>query len=579
MNTGFPSHLSKVAGGALLLSLAACFGGGDDDDAPTPPPAGGARTLSEAACTSVGSRTYTNSPVFGASRWVAEGTEKAATTATTALPAHCVVQGTIAPRTGVGGVPYGIQFELRMPAAWNGRFFFQGGGGTDGSVSPATGIINSADGGNNVALSQGYAVVSTDGGHQNSTLATTAAFGADPQARIDWGYNAIDKTAVTAKSIIQGSYGAAPDKSYFLGCSNGGRQGMMFTQRFPDAFDGVVAGAPVMDLGSITAAEIWGLQQFAKAAPRDSTGGIVWSQSFSPADRQLFTDAYVKTCDATDGVADGMVQNPFACSFDPAVLQCTGAKNDTCWTPTQVAAVKATVAGPVTSSGGPVRVPSYSLPRETPVEGYVIDTGWMTPSGQPSRLIGTATSLPGDFAFGAVQVPYLHITPPDPTFDPLGINWDTYPNRMTIDPPWLSTRVDISAFKARGGKMIFYHGISDPGPSVSNTINYYNRLVQLNGGLTPTQAFARLFMVPAMTHCSGGPSTDSFDQLSAIVNWVEKGVAPEQIVAKARAANASGLTSVKPAIPADRTRPLCAYPKTAVYKSGDVEKAESFACQ
>jgi feruloyl esterase len=180
---------------------------------------------------------------------------------------------------------------------------------------------------------------------------------------------------------------------------------------------------------------------------------------------------------------------------------------------------------------------------------------------------------------GGAQIPYLHLTPPDPAFDPIGINWDTYPDRMTIDPPWLSTRLDISSFKARGGKMILYHGVSDPGPSVANTINYYNRLAQINGGIAATQTFARLFTVPAMTHCSGGPSTDSFDQLAAIVDWVENGVAPDVMVAATRAANATGLNAVKPAIPANRTRPLCAYPKSAVYKAGDVEKAESFVCQ
>lgn len=567
-----------LAGSAIVVfSLAACLGDDDEVTAEPPPPVN--KRLVEADCTAIAGRAYINDPVFASARWVADGVEKAAPTASGTLPAHCVVQATVAPRTGTDGVAYGIQFELRLPATWNGRFFFQGGSGTDGTLPPAVGIINSADGGNRVALSQGYAVVTTDGGHQNATLPTSAAFGLDAQARIDWGYNAIDKTAVTAKAIIRASYGAFPEHAYFLGCSNGGRQGMMFTQRFPDYFDGVVAGAPVMDLGSITAAEMWGLQQFAKVAPRNGDGSVAWHQSFSPADRQLFTDAYVSACDLGDGVADRMVQNPLACRFDPAVLQCTGAKDDTCWSAAQVAAVKSTVNGPVNASGSHVMVPGYSLARETAVEGYLLDAGWMAPSGQPSRLIGTATSLPGDFALGGAQIPYLHLTPPDPTFDPLTIDWDSYPDRMTRAPPWLSTQLDLSSFKARGGKMILYHGVSDPGPSVANTLNYYHRLAQINGGIADTRSFARLFMVPAMTHCSGGPATDSFDQLAAIVDWVENGVAPDMMIARTRAANATGLAAVTPTIPANRARPLCAYPKTAVYQAGDIEKAESFACQ
>lgn len=578
MRNGFRGVKPWVGVGAVVLLTAGCLGGGDDDDPPPPPPADD-RQLSEAGCAAVAEGQFANSPEITSTRWVAEGEEKASPSAATSLPAHCVVAGTIDERIGVGSVPYGIQFELRLPAQWNGRFFFQGGGGTDGALRDATGTINSADGGNNVALTQGYAVVSTDGGHQNAALTSGAAFGLDEQARIDWGYTAIDKTAVTAKAIIEGSYGSAPAHSYFVGCSNGGRQGMMFTQRFPDYFDGVVAGAPVMDLGSITAAEVWGLQQFRDITTPTGGTTVDWTTSFSPSDRQLFTDAYVGACDADDGVVDGMVMNPAACQFDPADLQCAGAKDDTCWSPEQVAAVKNTVGGPVDSRGNPVKVPGYDALGETTVLGYPQDAGWMTPSGQPSRLIGTATSLPGDITQGAAQVPYLHITPPQPGFDPLAIDWDTYPGLMTIDPPWLSTRLDISAFKARGGKLILYHGASDPGPSVANTIKYYEDLELLNGGRAATQQFSRLFLVPAMTHCSGGPSADSFDALAAIVDWVENDVAPETMVARTRAGNASGLNSVTPAIPADRTRPLCVYPKTAVYKGGDVEKAESFACE
>lgn len=565
---------------AALMALEGC-GGSDDAPAAPPPPAPPptAKALTAADCTALAAKTYDNTPVFASATWVEDGTQKAAASATAFLPAHCVVRGTINPRTGSDGIPYGIMFELKLPAQWNKRFFFQGGGGTDGSVQPANGIINSADGSNNVALSQGYAVVSTDGGHENSTLSNPAAFGLDPQARIDWGYNGIDKTATTAKSIIRGAYGVAPDHSYFVGCSTGGRQGMQFMQLFPSYFDGVVAGSPVMDLGSISAATVWGLQSVAALVPKDAGGNPLWSQSFSASDQKLFTDAYMNQCDALDGVKDGMVQNPAACHFDPAVLTCSGAKDSSCWTAAQVAAVKRVVGGPVTSSGGPVLVPGYSFVHESAIQGYPLDGNWMTQAGQAGRLVGTATSPPGNLTQGAAAIPYLYITPPDPSFKPLDINWDTYPDRMTVNSPWLSTSLDLAAFKSRGGKVIFSHGTGDPGPSYANTVNYYTRLTQLNGGESETQKFARLFLVPSMGHCSGGPAADSYDPLAAIVNWVENGVAPDSIVAKTRAAN-TALTAVTPVIPAARTRPLCTYPKTAAYKgSGSAEDAANFSCQ
>ena len=567
---------------AAIVTLEGC-GGSDDAPAPpppAPPPAPAAKVLTETDCSALATApSVSNAPVIASAAWVEAGTQKASQSAADFLPAHCVLKGTVNPRTGSDGVAYGVQFELRLPAQWNARFFFQGGSGTDGSLSAAYGTINSADGGNNVALTQGYAVVSTDGGHQNSLLTTTAAFGADNQARIDYGYNAIDKTATTAKSLIGIAYGRAPDRSYFVGCSNGGRQGMQFSQLFPDYFDGIVAGDPVMDLGSITAAEVYGLQQIAAISPKDASGNPLYYQAYSATDRQLYTKAYLQACDANDGVVDGMVQDAGACHFDPSVLQCAGAKNDTCLSAGQVSALKAIVGGPMLASGEKASVPGYLTTRETPVEGYPLDYGWMSPAGQPTRLFGTATSPPGDIALGGTQIPYLHMSPPDPSFDPLAIQWDTYVDRMTVNAPWLSTRLDLSAYKARGGKMIFYHGASDPGPTVANTTRYYQRLAALNGGYAETQKFARYFQIPGMGHCSGGPATDSFDQLAAIVAWVEKGTAPDTLTASARSNN-TALTTVTPAIPAGRTRPLCPYPTHAAYKgSGSVDDAANFSCK
>jgi feruloyl esterase len=488
-----------------------------------------------------------------------------------------VVAGTINPRTGTDGVAYGIRFQLKMPADWNDRFFFQGGGGFDGVLSDANGVINPAQGNNNVALSQGYAVVSTDGGHDNAKLVNQVAFGLDEQARVDFGYNAIDKTTTTAKSIIQTAYDSSPEHSYFVGCSNGGRQGLEFAQRFPDYFDGIIGGSPVMDLAAQSVSGVFDLQTFAKISPTGTDGKPEYYKAFSASDQALFNSAYMAKCDKSDGVVDGMVQNPLSCQFDVSTLQCSGAKNDSCLSPEQVGAVKAVVNGAVTSSGTRVTIPGYYMTHETGMEGYPIDPGWMTATGQAGRLIGSAASPVGS-TLGSTALPYLHLQTPDPSFDPMSANWDTLPDKMTVNPPWLSTNPDISKFKAHGGKMMLFNGTTDPGPFYLNTINYFNKVAQLNGGTQTTQSFFRIYLVPGMGHCSGGASTDSFDMLKPMVDWVEKGISPDTIIASSRANN-SALNAVLPAVPANRTRPLCAYPKAAKYKgTGNIEDASNFTC-
>ena len=240
------------------------------------------------------------------------------TAATDALPEHCIVRGRVNPRVGVNNTPFAISFELRLPSVWNGRFFFQGGGGNDGVVLPATG--NPRNGGP-VALARGFAVVSTDGGHSSPSA---ASYGFDPQARIDHAYNAYDKTVVVAKGLIGHYYGKQPDRSYILGCSGGGRQGMMFAQRFPSYFDGIVAIAPAMRVatGASTSAA-WETIAYAAIAPLDATGKPILSRAFSDEDLTLLSRGILQACDALDGIADGMVT-----IFKPAasIRQCCAAR-------------------------------------------------------------------------------------------------------------------------------------------------------------------------------------------------------------------------------------------------------------
>jgi feruloyl esterase len=489
------------------------------------------------------------------------------------LPEHCLVTGVAGAYIGGDKVSYGTSFEMRLPLNWNGRFMFQGGGGSEGSVPAAVGVAGSLT----PALAQGWAVIAQDGGHANSVLTaagkSTLDFLSEPNATLDWGYGSIDKAAQTAKSIIKTFYGKAPDYSYHVGCSTGGRQGMEFMQRFPSYFDGVVAGDPVYDLTAITESEINSLQSIASLVSKDASGNAQFSQSFTLADQSLFTKAILEACDANDGAVDGVIDNPGSCKFDPATyvfkssqpLKCSGAKTDSCLSSDQIVAIKRINQGPVTSAGSSVVVPSG-----TKVEGYPYDGGFMSPAGIPTRNIGTATAAPGNLALGTNQVGY-YISPQIPTLVPYkSWNFDFDPARLQSNHPVVATSTNIDGFVNKGGKVIWYHGASDPGPSANYTINYFK---SINSKYSNSQNFSRLYLVPNMGHCSGGSSTDQFDMLTPLMNWVEKGVAPDAVVASGSAFSTA---------PASRTRPLCAFPKTAKFTgaaNSDVGNAANFSCQ
>ncbi|RYY80999.1 MAG: tannase/feruloyl esterase family alpha/beta hydrolase, partial [Comamonadaceae bacterium] len=350
---------------------------------------------------------------------------------------------------------------------------------------------------------------------------------------------------------------------YFQGCSGGGRQAMMFSQRFPDYFDGIVAIAPAMRVSSgATIAAMWNNIEFTKVAPKDGEGRRILAQAFSDADLKLVADAVVDACDAKDGAADGMVNNFQACNFNPAVLQCTGAKADDCLSGDQVGALQKVFSGPRTSSG-------TKLYAGQPWDPGLAAGGWrawtlgFAPTATPSSAYNTLMS-------DALRHEFF--TPPDPTFDILTFDFDKDPARMEAFSKVYDTYRDATLAKYRdgGGKLLFVHGMSDPIFSALDTQDYYERLAKNNGGIAKTQDFARAFFVPGMNHCSGGPATDSFDPLQATVDWVEKGKAPDVIAAAALPTNAS--------FP-NRTRPLCAYPKFAKYKgTGSLEDAANFTC-
>jgi hypothetical protein len=453
------------------------------------------------------------------------------------LPAHCRVEGVIEPRTGRNGRPYAIGFAVALPDEWNGRFLFQGGGGLNGMVAEPLGEVASGD---TPALARGFAVVTTDSGHAGAVF--DGSFFEDQQAALNFLYQAIGKVTVVARQIVAQHYGKPAAHSYYVGCSTGGREAMMMSQRYPDYFDGIVAGAPAMRTGMSNLALRWAHVAFNQVAPRDEKGQPQGSLALSAGDRRLVVRALLAACDAGDGVTDGMIYNTRACGFDPAVLTCKGAKADDCLSAEQVGAVRRALAGPKDSRGnavyaafpydtgidasGPGAIPGLLLSAAGPVGPS--DVSMSMDVDAEARAAATATAAVGDTS-----------------------EW-----------------TNLGSYSSRGGKLIFFHGLSDPWFSANDTARYYERVTADNGGADAAQRWSRLFLVPGMGHCRGGAmALDRFDLLSAIVDWTENGRAPDAVIATGHA------------FPG-RSRPLCPYPKHAQYTgSGDTESAASFECR
>jgi feruloyl esterase len=553
---------------ALLLASMACGSGHVDVKLPQLSAATGAALSGTCADLAGKLSTLANTRIT-ASRNVTAGTLKIAGQD---VPEHCLVEGKMFERvSSVDGLPYAIGFEMRLPVNWNGRFFYQGNGGIDGYVVTATGSFGG--GPLTHALMLGFAVLSSDAGH---TEAREAAFGIDPQARLDYGYQAVGKLTPMAKNIVQAAYGKKPDRSYIGGCSNGGRHTLVAAARYADQYDGFLAGAPGVNLPKAAVANIFGAQRYAKVAtdPNDL------STAFTVAERATVVNAVLAKCDALDGAADGLIQDSKACqaafSLAGDTPTCAGARDGTCLSAAQKTAIAPIFSGATTSKGASVYA---SFPYDSGlgaggiaawefIAPLILDSGavgiiFKVPPENPTAFNGRAFSL-------AANIDDLMV----------GINAtnDTYAeSAMSFMTPPHPT--DLSALKKRGGKIMVYHGVSDPIFSVNDTTNWYEGLRSANGG--DASSFARFFPIPGMGHCSEGPATDQFDMITPLVQWVEKGQAPESVIAKARGkGNAGGVNSEVPASwSADRTRPLCPYPKVARYKGGSLEAAESFSCQ
>lgn len=468
------------------------------------------------------------------------------------LPAYCRVDGIIDAHLGAGDRPLGQKFDLRMPDNWNGRFYFQGGGGLDGRVRPAIG--SGQPDGNTPALAEGYAVISTNAGHDYPD----GSFGFDTEAREVWGYRAIEDVTLAGKSLVSAYFGEDPHHSYLVGCSNGGRQGMMASQRYPDLYDGIVAGAPVFRLSRSHIDTAWGLQNLTAIAPENDDGDPILARAYSDADLALLSDDILAACDGLDGLEDGLVSDVGQCDYDPARLQCNGDKNESCLSTDQVRVMQTIHSGSHDSAGHAWYVP-------WPFDPGIADEGW-----RRWRLGDSETKEPNAIKAGLSNngIKHVFITPADGDFDIQNFDFDTDPLRMEASADFAdAVSADLSAFRDRGGKILIYHGASDPATSAFDTARYYDKLTQESGGLAATTDFARLFLVPGMGHCRGGTGLDEFDALAAIVAWVEENDAPETLTAS---------STEMPSI----TRPLCPYPTTAFYDgSGNTNSAGSFSCK
>ena len=494
------------------------------------------------------------------------------------LPRHCLVNGKTGERIGADGKAYAITFEMRLPGEWNGRFLHQVNGGNDGVVVPALGDRpEGLASGGRVPLARGFAVLSSDSGHSAAdpankplALASGAAFGLDPQARRDYGYNADITLAPIARAILSAHYGRPPDYSYMAGCSNGGRHAMVAASRMPENYDGFLVGNPGFDLPRAAIQHAWDVQALTRIDPDIR-------KTITREDARLISSKIVEVCDSFDGIKDGLTANLRACqrAFNFDRLVCEAGAPSQCLPKPKVEALKQIFAGPRDSKGAVL----YS---DWPADGGVGMGNWR--AWKVESAVAPWNNYPIIATMGAASLAYIFSTPPVGLEGSneklmqflLQYDFDRDPPKtgaameFMAPPDWNDPRLE--GLQKRRGRMLIYHGQADPVFSVNSTIRWYETLDRNLAG--QAASFARLFTLPGVTHCGGGVGLEKFDALTALTEWVEKGKAPERIVASANSANKE--------LPADwsagRTRPLCPWPTYAKYRAGDPETADSFDC-
>lgn len=475
----------------------------------------GAARADEAACQGLAAAAQVPGTTFAPAHWhPAQAAPK--------LPAYCELTGVASPvpRSRIGVV-------LRLPEGWNGKMVGFGGGGWAGNTVLSTAVP---------ALAQGYATAQTDGGHESANGFDVDWARGNPVAMTDFAYRAVHEMTRTGKAVVTQYYGRHASRNYFEGCSTGGRMGMMETQRYPEDYDGVVAGAPVYSL----------LVQ---------TTGLVRNRFFrapgaavSAAQLKMVNEAAVAACDAADGLKDGVVTDPRACGWDPGALACkAGETGEGCLTPAQVTTLRAAYAD-IRSPQGVVG--NYGLTRGG--EG-----GWgrfvqSTPQGAPDPMTGGLGALTV-YMFGRED---YDLNAFDPAKDQAAVH------RTAFAREYEATQADLAPYLKHGGKLLLWHGFDDPGPSPYATIDYYQRAMKANGAT----AAIRLYVAPGVYHCRGGPGADEFDALAVLDHWVESGEPSASFPARNATSGAE--------------RPMCAWPALPYYQgSGDPKKLASFQCR
>jgi feruloyl esterase len=457
--------------------------------------------------------------------------------ATPAAPEHCRVTGVIDPE---------VAFEVDLPARWNSRFYMTGNGGLAGQA-----VDGPLGGDRAAALTHGFVIAQTNTGHDAQQEPGGTFILSNPQKAIDYAYRAVHVTAETARAIADAYYGSPVTFAYWNSCSNGGRQGLIEAQRFPDDFDGIVANAPWTDQTGFTMGAMWNQKAMTEAP-------------VSPAKLTLLAERVVATCDAVDGLEDGLIDDPRACRFDPArdVPACAaGADGPDCLTPAQAAAIAKVYGGPV--GNGRSLAPGFMPGSE------VVTTGR---GGRASAWVGTIAptgpeAKPADFNLAENIMRYLVLDPPQPDYDYRTFDYDRDPALVQRWSELADAKdPDLSAFRASGGKLIMTYGWADQILQPMMGVNYYESVRATHG--ESTDEFARLFMMPGVTHCSGGVGPDQVDAVTAVIDWVETNRAPDSLLAS----KVSDGEVV-------RTRPLCPYPQVARYRGqGSIDDAASFRC-
>ena len=458
--------------------------------------------------------------------------------ATADTPQHCRVVGTITPE---------VAFEVNLPERWNNRFYMTGNGGLAGDA-----LDGPVQGDRNAALTNGFAIARTNTGHDARKEPSGSFVLSNPQKAIDYAYRAVHVTAELAKKIATDYYGAPITFSYWNSCSNGGRQGLLEAQRYPDDFDGIVANAPWVDQTGFTIGAMWNQKALTEAP-------------VSLAKMTLVAEHAMMKCDAVDGLKDGLIDDPRACRFDPVrdVPACTDAAGGAgCLTAAEAGTVKKIYDG-VTSNGKPF-FPGFMVGSEAVVTNAngVSNSNWAG-----SIVAAQPNAKPADFNLAEGIMRYLALDPPNATYDYMTFDFDRDARLLERWGKLANAKeADLSKLRRSGGKLIMTYGWADTILQPMMGVNYYEAMMKEHG--RGTADFARLFMMPGVAHCGGGIGPDRNDAVTAVIDWVEKNQAPDSLLAS-KVVNGAVV----------RTRPLCPYPQVARYKGqGSIDDAANFSC-